>query len=67
MTTPLQGKCKCFSNNQVGYFYGQYCEMENECELDQHCGEGGVCRDTQVIKTPTPEAVNNGDTDDGDI
>ena len=45
----LKGKCRCDSSEQAGYYYGTYCEMENECEVDQNCGEGGVCQDTKVI------------------
>lgn len=44
-----QGKCECQSNAEDGFWYGQYCERQNECEEDADCGTHGLCIDTEVI------------------
>lgn len=46
--TPVQGKCQCFADLERGFWEGTYCERQNECESDFHCGIGGVCVDTKV-------------------
>lgn len=46
--TPVQGKCQCFTDLERGFWEGTYCERQNECDLDSHCGTGGVCVDTKV-------------------
>lgn len=44
----VQGQCQCDSSPETGFWYGDYCNQENECELDMHCGRGGVCQDSEV-------------------
>lgn len=43
-----QGKCQCNRSPETGFWYGNYCEQEDECESDEHCGPFGVCQDSMV-------------------
>ena len=50
-----KGKCECDSSPKDGFWYGEYCQSQNECEEDEHCGEGGVCVDTGNITPPNKQ------------
>eukprot|EP00873_Tetraselmis_striata_P022444 jgi/Tetstr1/442708/TSEL_030798.t1 len=50
--TCTQGVCQCDSSPETGFWYGQYCEKENECEADGHCGSEGLCLDTEADTAP---------------
>eukprot|EP00210_Caulerpa_lentillifera_P002713 g2593.t1 len=48
----VQGKCQCFTDPERGFWEGTYCERQNECEVDSHCGTGGICIDTKATTPP---------------
>jgi hypothetical protein len=37
------GKCQCEKSEARGFFYGDHCEYENECDVDPDCGSNGKC------------------------
>eukprot|EP00803_Ostreobium_quekettii_P011040 evm.model.scf_763.2 EVM.evm.TU.scf_763.2 scf_763:13070-19189(+) len=47
-----QGKCVCDKNRNAGFWEGTYCERQNECDTDAHCGEGGMCIDVGATSPP---------------
>ena len=51
----VRGRCQCDSSEEDGFWYGDYCESQNECEEDEHCGEGGACIDTGNITPPNKQ------------
>ncbi|GMH36265.1 hypothetical protein BSKO_04133 [Bryopsis sp. KO-2023] len=48
----VKGKCRCDSNEKKGFWEGTYCERQNECDDDTHCGEGGVCVNIGATSPP---------------
>lgn len=51
----VRGQCRCDSSEEDGFWYGEYCQNQNECDEDAHCGEGGVCVETGNITPPNKQ------------
>eukprot|EP00210_Caulerpa_lentillifera_P006317 g6034.t1 len=49
------GRCRCFNSPRRGFWYGDHCQNQNECDTDAHCGEFGVCVDTGNITPPNKQ------------
>ena len=51
----VDAKCVCDSSPATGFFYGEHCERENECETDGHCGPNGACVDVGDVSGPAKQ------------
>jgi len=50
--TCVEGQCQCNRSPATGFWYGEYCEQEDECDTDADCGEFGVCQDSKAATAP---------------
>lgn len=49
------GKCVCDKTAAKGWFYGEHCEYENECDADADCGSHGKCINVGDLSGPAKQ------------